>query len=83
MTASPSSTSIAMMPPARGLLNAASSVFLISPRLVPMTTNLLSVNSLTARSAAMRSPSCIDTRLAMALPRPSGPTSGISWTFSQ
>ena len=83
MTESPSSTPIAMMPPARGLLNALSSVFLITPRRVPMTMNLSSSNSLTARSAAIRSPSSIETRLAIALPRPSGPTSGISWTFSQ
>ena len=46
MTASPSSTSMAMMPPARGLLNADSSVFFTSPRWVPMTMNLLSSNSL-------------------------------------
>jgi hypothetical protein len=83
MTESPSSTSMAMMPPARGLLNAESSVFFTSPSFVPMTMNLFSSNSRTVRSAAMRSPSCIDTRLAIALPRPSGPTSGISCTFSQ
>ena len=37
---------MAMMPPARGLLNALSSVFLTTPRRVPMTMNLSSSNSL-------------------------------------
>src|SRR6267142_2270938 len=83
ITASPSSTPIAMMPPARGLLNALSSVFLTTPFRDPITMNLSSSNSFTASSAAMRSPSSIETRFAIALPRPSGPTSGISWTFSQ
>ena len=40
-------------------------------------------NSLTARSAAIFSPSSIATRFAIAFPLPPGPTSGISWTFSQ
>ena len=59
MTESPSSTPIAMMPPARGLLNAVRSVFLITPLRVPMTTNCWSSsagNSLTASSAAIFSP---------------------------
>ena len=47
ITASPSSTPIAMMPPARGLLNADSAVFFTTPRRVPMTTNLSSSNSFT------------------------------------
>ena len=83
MTASPSSTPIAMMPPARGLLKAVNSVFFTTPGRVPMTMNLPSSNSLTASSAAIFSSGTIDTRLAIALPLPSGPTSGISWTFSQ
>ena len=83
ITESPSSTPMAMMPPARGLLNAANSVFLTTPWRVPITTYLSGSNSFTASSAAIRSPSSIDTRLAIALPRPSGPTSGTSCTFSQ
>ena len=83
ITESPSSTPMAMMPPARGLLNADSAVFLTTPRRVPITMNRSSSNSLTASSAAIRSPSSIDTRLAIDLPLPPGPTSGISWTFSQ
>jgi hypothetical protein len=72
-----------MMPPARGLLNADNDVFFTTPRLVPMTMNLSSSNSFTASMAAIFSPSSIDTRLAIDLPLPPGPTSGISWTFSQ
>ena len=72
-----------MMPPARGLLKAVSSVFLTTPRSVPMTMNLPSSNSLTASIDAIRSSGAIDTRFAMALPLPPGPTSGISCTFSQ
>ena len=53
ITASPSSTPIAMMPPARGLLNAVSAVFLMTPFRVPITTNLSSSNSFTASIAAM------------------------------
>jgi hypothetical protein len=83
MTASPSSTPIAMIPPARGLLNADIAVFLTAPRRVPMTTNRLSSNSFTASRAAIFSPSSIETRLAIDLPLPPGPTSGISWTFNQ
>ena len=52
-----------MMPPARGLLNALSSVFLTTPRRVPMTMNLSLSNSFTASSAAIRSPSSIDTEV--------------------
>ena len=86
MTESPSSTPIAMMPPARGLLNAERSVFLTTPLRVPIITNCCpssAGNSRTVRSAAIFSPSSIETRLAIALPLPPGPTSGISWTFSQ
>ncbi len=83
ITASSCSTPIAMMPPARGLLNAESSVFFTTPLRVPITMNLSSANSLTASMAAIRSPSSIDTRFAIDLPLPPGPTSGISWTFSQ
>ena len=83
ITASPSSTPIAMMPPARGLLNADSAVFFTTPLRVPITTNLSSSNSFTASIAAIFSPSSIDTRFAIDLPLPPGPTSGISWTFSQ
>ena len=61
---------MAMMPPARGLLNADSAVFLTTPWRDPMTTNLSSSNSLTASIAAIFSPSSIDTqvgdRLALA-----------------
>src|SRR5687767_467524 len=59
---------MAMMPPARGLLNADNSVFLTTPRLLPMTMNLSSSNSFSVTSAAIRSPSSIDTRLAIAVP---------------
>ena len=76
MTASPSSTPIAMMPPARGLLNADSAVFLTTPWRVPMTTNLSSSNSFTASIAAIFSPSSIDTRFAIDLPLPPGPDVG-------
>ncbi len=84
ITASPSSMPIAMMPPARGLLNADSSVFLIVPLRVPITMKLVVVE-LAGPPASRRSsrPSSIDTRLAIDLPLPSAPTSGISWTFSQ
>ena len=78
ITASPSSTPMAMMPAARGFRNAVRSVFLTTPRRVPITTNLPSSNSFTASSAAIFSSGSIDTRLAIALPLPSGPTSGIS-----
>ena len=40
-------------------------------------------NSLTATIAAIRSPSSMETRFAIDFPLPPGPTSGISWTFSQ
>ena len=86
MTASPSSTPIAMMPPARGLLNAVRSVFLTTPLRVPIMTNCWPSSdgkSLTVSSAAIFSPSSIETRLAIDLPLPPGPTSGISWTLSQ
>ena len=83
ITASPSSTPMAMMPPALGLLKADSAVFLTTPPRVPITTNLSSSNSFTATIAAIFSPSSIETRFAMALPLPPGPTSGTSWTFSQ
>ena len=78
MTASPSSMPIAMMPPTLGLLKADSAVFLTTPRLDPMTMNLFSSNSLTVSIAAIFSPSSIDTRFAIDLPLPPGPTSGIS-----
>ena len=83
ITASPSSMPMAMMPPARGFENAESSVFLIVPLRVPITTKRLSSNSCTASMAASFSPDSICTRLAIDLPLPSAPTSGISWTFSQ
>ena len=74
---------MAMMPPALGLLKADKAVFFTTPLRDPMMTKRLSSNSLTARSAAIRSPSSIETRFAIDLPFPPGPTSGISWTFSQ
>ena len=48
-----------------------------------MTMKWLSSNSFTARSAAIFSPASSDTRFAIDLPLPPGPTSGISCTFSQ
>ena len=56
ITSSPASTPMAMMPPARGLANAESSVFLIVPCRVPMTTWWPSSNSRTATIAAIFSP---------------------------
>ncbi len=84
MTASPSSTPIAMMPSARGFLNEVRSVFLMTPLRVPITTNCCPSSagkSFTASSAAIFSPSCIETRLAIALPLPPAPASGIAWTL--
>ena len=83
MTASPSSTPIAMMPPARGYRKADNWVFLTIPPMVPITMNLSASNALTASSAAIFSSGSIATRFTMALPVPPGPTSGISCTFSQ
>ena len=75
---------MAMMPPARGLLNAASSVFFTVPLRVHITMNRSGVSSSrTDSSAAIFSSGCIDTRLAIALPLPAATTSGISWTLSQ
>ena len=55
ISSSPSSMEIAMIPPARGLEKAESSVFLIVPFLVTMTTDFSPVNSRTGRTAATRS----------------------------
>ena len=71
---------IAMMPAARGLENAVRSVFLIVPRLVPMTMKRWpssSGNSWTRRMSAIFSPSFMLTRLAIDLPL-LRPTSGTS-----
>ena len=56
ITASSSSMPIAMMPPARGLANADSSVFLMVPLRVPITMKRWSSNSWTASIAASFSP---------------------------
>ena len=57
-----------MIPPARGLEKAESSVFLIVPFRVTMTTDFSPVNSRTGRTAATRSPSVRLIRLTIAFP---------------
>lgn len=83
ISASSASTDSAMMPPARGLPKAASSVFFTIPLLVASSTYPPAAKSRTAQKAAIFSPVCTRTRLTTALPLPCGPTSGISWTLSQ
>ena len=83
-TASSGSTPMAMMPPDRTCRKALRSTRLTTPRRVPMATKCRpgSVgNSLRVSSAAIFSSGSSATRLAMALPRPAGPTSGIRWTL--
>ena len=70
-----------MMPAERGFENALRSVFLIVPLRVPMTMKRWfssAGNSCTRRSAAMRSPSAMLTRLAIDLPLLLRLTSGTS-----
>ena len=73
ITESPSSTPIAMMPPARGLLNPDKRRFLHDALAGAHDDELVSSNSFTASIAAIRSPSSIDTRFAIDLPLPPGP----------
>ena len=72
-----------MMPPLRMFWNSLREVFLIWPSVVIMTMKRSSVNSLTATTEVTRSSGWNSIRLAMALPRPAMPTSGISRAFSQ
>jgi len=59
------------------LEKAASSVFLIMPRLVTITTDLPSMKSRTGRTAATRSPAEIWIRFTMAFPLAARPAWGI------
>ena len=69
--------SMAMMPLCRTFENAVSSVFLILPARVAMTTYLPSVKSLVVSRARTFSPDSTVSKFTMALPRAFAPTSGI------
>src|SRR5437870_9351269 len=75
--------SMAMIPVARTFENAPSSVFLILPARVAMTTYFPSEKSRVVSSARTLSPDSTGSRFTMALPRAFDATSGIWCTFSQ
>ena len=70
-----------MIPEARMLEKACSVVFLMSPRLVAITTKAPSENSRTGCSATTRSLSCRGMRLTKAFPLAVRPACGTSQTF--
>ena len=80
---SPSFRPIAMMPPARGLEYSMSSVFLMTPCAVAVTTCFPSTNSRTGRIAETDSPGDRDSRFTIARPFAARLASGSSWTFIQ